>query len=149
MHTSRLNDAVGLELAAIVRPSGGIVLFGQVLTRNVFAELRGEVHLWTRWAEPEETGLERARIDIAAATRLDVAARTARVIARATPTSRRYVRGVYDILEVQGMIDLLVVGPAAPDGSPSELVHVLACAELTRRSTSYELSAAPFPKHYL
>ena len=149
MHTSPLGGAVGLELAVIALPSCRALLAGQVLTRNVFAELRGDVRIWTRWAEPEETGLEGARIEFAAATRLDVAARTARVIARAAPTNRRYVRGVYDILEVQGMIDLLVVGPAAPDGSRSEFVHVLVCADLTQRSTPYGLSVVHFPKHYV
>ena len=68
---------------------------------------------------------------------------------RAAPTNRRYARSVYSMLEIQGLTDLLVVGPAAPVGSPSELVHVLACADLTRRSTPYGLSVVHFPEHYV
>ena len=147
MRTSRLNDAVGLELAAIARPSGGVLLFGQLSTLESVSEFRENVRIWMRWTEPE-TGLEGPRIEFAAATRRENAARTARVIARAAPTNR-YARNVYNLLEIQGLTDLLVVGPTAPDGSCSELVHVLVCADLTRRSTQYGLSVTNFPKHYV
>ena len=149
MRTSRLSGAVGLELAAIARRSGRILLFGQVPTLESVSEFSGDVCIWTRWAEPVETGLEGARLEFAAATPRDNAARTARVVARAAPTNRRYARNVYSMLEIQGMIDLLVVGPAAPDGSRSELVHVLACADLTQKYTPYGLSVIDFPKHYV
>ena len=146
MRASRLSDAVGLELAAIARPSGGVLLLGQMPTLESVSELRGDVCIWMRWAE---TGLKSARIEFAAATPRDNAARIARVIARAAPTNRRYARNVYSILEIQGLTDLLVVGPAAPDGSRSELVHVLACADLTRSSTPYGHSVVHYPKHYV
>lgn len=145
----RTIDALGLELAAIARPTGRILLAGQVPALSPLLEFPSDARAWMRWAEPDETGLESVRIEIATATPRDEQVRTARVVARATPTNRRIAWGVYNLLEIQGLTDLLVVGPAEPDGSPSELVHLLVCADLTRRSEGYGLSVHHFPKYYV
>ena len=59
-------EVLDLELAGVPRPVGLILLFGQVSTLDPLLELPGHVRIWMRWAEPEETGLEGARIEIAA-----------------------------------------------------------------------------------
>ena len=148
MNGSRLNNPADLELAAIPRPTGRILLAGQVLPRDVFSELPGDVRIWMRWAEPEETRIESASIEFAVATRRDEAVRTAHVIARAALSNRGIAWSVYQLLEIQGLTDVLLVGPTAPDGS-CELVHELVCADLTRRATNYGLSVQHFPQCYV
>ena len=147
MHTSRL--IADLELCVVVRPTGRFLLVGQVLPRDGFSELSGDTRIWMRWAEPEDTGLDGPRIEFAAATPSDEAARTARVIARAALANPRIARSVYKVLEMQGLIDLLLVGPNAQDGSCSEIIHELVCADLTRRSTQYGLPVHHFPERYV
>lgn len=88
MDSSRLNSPAELQLAAIARPSGRVLLAGQILPRKVFSGLPGDVRIWIRWAAPEQTGLESAVLEFAVATRRDEAARTAHVVARATEQSR-------------------------------------------------------------
>ena len=144
MHTSRLSDAADLELGALVTPSGRILLAG-VLPRDVFSELSGDTRIWMRWAGPEDTGREGPRIEFAAATPRDEAVRTARVIAGAPLANPRIAWSVYKLLEIQGLSDLLLVGP----NSCSELIHELVCADLTRRSTQYGLSVNHFPERYV
>lgn len=102
-----------------------------------------------RWAELEETGVEGARIENAVSTPRDEETRSARVVARAALTDQTLARSVYSLLEVQGLIDLFVCAPVAPDGSPSNFVHWLVCADLSQRSATYGLSVDPFPKHYV
>ena len=102
-----------------------------------------------RRAALEETGLESATIEFAAATPRDEAVRTAHVVARAALANCRIVWNVYKLLEIQGLTDLVVAGPTAPDGSCSELVHVLVCADPTRRSQQYGLSTHHFPERYV
>ena len=149
MNSSRLNHPADLQVVAIPRPSGGVLLAGQILPRDVFSELPGDVRIWMRWAPPEETGLESAALEFAVATPRDEAVRTARVIARAALSNRRIAWNVYQLLEIQGLTDLLVVGPTAPDGSCSEVVHELVCADLTLRSQQYGLPLNHFPQRYV
>ena len=148
MNSSRLNHPADLDLDAIVRPTGRILLAGQVLPCNVFSELGGDARIWMRWAEPEETGIESASIEFAVATPRDEAIRTAHVIARAAVKNCRFAWNVYQLLEIQGLTDLFLVGPTAPDGS-CELFHELVCADLTRRATNYGLSLDHFPQRYV
>ena len=116
--------------------------------------------LWMRWAEPSETGLEDARIEVAVSRARDAATRTAHVIARATPHHEDSAWALYTDMERQGLVDLVVFGSPPPDGSLPLLgpladgstlayIHVLACADLTRRSEEYGLPTEPFPQHYL
>ena len=147
MGTSPSPEIVDLELAIIVRPAGRLLLAGQVPTLTPLREIRGDVRFWMRWAE--DTGLEGARIEIAASTARDEKARTARVVARAVLAHPTRAWSVYGLLEIQGLTDLLVTEPVAPDRPPSELVHWLVCADLSRRSAGYGLSVDCFPKYYV
>ena len=91
-------------------------------------------------------GWRSAVIEFAAATRRDEAKRTAHVVARAPLDNPRIAWRLYQLLENQGLIDLLLVGPTEPDGSCGELIHELVCADLTRRSQQYGLSVQQFPE---
>ena len=102
-----------------------------------------------RWAELEETGVGSARIEIAVSTPRDEETRSARVVARAALADPTLVRPLYDLLEIQGLIDLHVCAPVALDGSPSSFVYWLVCADLSQRSARYGLSIDHFPKHYV
>ena len=55
---------------------------------------------------------------------------------------------LYRLAEAQGLVDLLLVGSAAPDESPQEFLHLLVCADLSRRSEDFGLSVDPFPQRY-
>ena len=55
---------------------------------------------------------------------------------------------LYRLAESQGLVDLLLVGSAAPDESPQEVLHLLVCADLSRRSEDFGLSVVPFPQRY-
>ena len=71
-------EVLDLVLASIATPAGRLVLLGQVPTLEPFRALPPDVRLWMRWAEPEETGLESARIELATSTQHDERAGTAR-----------------------------------------------------------------------
>ena len=113
-----------------------------------------------RWAEPVDTGLEDARVEIAVSTARDEERRAARVIARTSPLREDGARKIYGALERQGLVDLLVFGPELPNGSLPVLgpltpdgkyfayLHLLLCADLTRRSVEHGLPTAPFPQQY-
>ena len=63
-------------------------------------------------------------------------------------TDRTGAWALYRLAEVQGLVALLLVGAAAPDGEPQEFLHVLVCADLSRRSEDFGLSVDPFPQRY-
>ena len=87
-------------------------------------------------------------MEVAAATRSDADVGTAWVIAR----SERLVAGsraLYNYIEAQGLVDLLVHGRAALASPFPQYMHWLACADLSRRSEEHGLSTTPFPQHYL
>ena len=147
MNSLLLNSPAELQLVLIPRPTGGILLAGQVV-RDVFPRLPHDALRWMRWAPPEETG-ESAVIEFASATRRDVAARTAHVFARAPLANPGIAWCAYQLLEIQGLTDLVLVGPTEPDGSCGELIHELVCADLTRRSQEYGLSVSHFPERYV
>lgn len=111
--------------------------------------LRGHLddyRLWTRWAEPEETGLDGPRIEVAMSTPRDEEMRTARVLGRAAPNNRKLGRLISQVLEIQGLTDIYF---CAPEGLRTEFLHRLVCADLTRCSEGYGLSVDHFPKHYV
>lgn len=110
---------------------------------------RDDVRLWMRWAESEETGVEDAGLQFAQSTLRDEENRTARVVARAAMVDRMQASCIYRLLEIQGLIDLWVSAPPAPDGSLHNVVAWLACADLSRRSARYGLATDPFPRHYV
>ena len=136
------------ELAFIVCPTWRILLVAQIPDHNRLLNLRGNVRLWLRWAESEETG-EGARIVIAESTPRDEEMRTARVAARATPADRRLAWYMCRFLEFQGLTDLFVGAPAGPNRPPREYVHLLGCADLAQRSARNGLSVDHFPEHYI
>ena len=138
-----------LELCAVARPVGLLLLLGRVPTLVPFRALGDDTRLWMRWVEPEGPGSEGARLEVAAATPRDERTRTARVVARATVTDHAEVWDVYQRAEIQGLVDLFIFDSVAADGAPREFMHWLVCADLSRRSAEFGLSVDPFPKHYL
>lgn len=141
-------NVLTLELCAVTRPVGLLILLGQVPTLDPFRALPLDTRLWMRWAEPEETGLKGPRIEIAASTRRDQRTRTARVIARAALIDPAIAQAVYGCAEVQGLVDLLLREPESPNEPEPETMLWLVCADLSRRSARYGLSVDPFPNHY-
>ena len=142
-------DVLTLELCAVARPVGLLLLLGQVPTLDPFRALGDDTRLWMRWVEPEEPCSEGARIEIAASTRRDERTRTARVVARATMIDRAEAWDWYQRAEIQGLIDIVIFDSAPPNGSPGDFMHWLVCADLSRRSAEFGLPVDPFPKHYL
>ena len=49
-------------------------------------------------------------------------------------------RALYRLAQVQGMVDLLLAGATSPDGKPSEVLHLLVCADRSQRSEVLGLS---------
>ena len=131
-----------------MRPVGLFLFIGQVPTLDPFRALSDETRLWMRWVEPEEPGSEDARIAIAASAPRDERSRTARVVARATMTNRRVAWALYQLAEIQGLVDFHIFDSVPPDGSPGEFMHWLVCADLSRRSAEFGLALDPFPNHY-
>lgn len=146
---SQSTEVLDLELCAVARPVGLLLLLGQVPTLDPFRALGDDTRLWMRWVEPEEPGLEAACIEIAASTPRDERTRTARVVARATMTDRAGAWALYQRAEMQGLIDLHLFDTVPADGSPGEMMIWFVCADLSRRSAEFGLSVDPFPKHYL
>ena len=140
-----------LEFSIVLTPLGRLFIVGQVPSLAGFRGLRG-ASLWMRCVEPEETSPEEtspedAYIEIAAETSSDEGARTARVVARAAMPDRK-AWALYRVVEVQGLVDLKLVGSGAP-GTPQEVLHLLVRADLSRRAAEYGLSAEPFPQRYV
>ena len=135
-----------LEFSIVLTPLGRLFIVGQVPSLAGFRGLRG-ASLWMRCVEPEETSPEDAYIEIAAETSSDEGARTARVVARAAMPDRK-AWALYRVVEVQGLVDLKLVGSGAP-GTPQEVLHLLVRADLSRRAAEYGLSAEPFPQRYV
>lgn len=136
------------EFGAIVMPAR-VLLIAQVSTPSPLLELGDDARIWMRWAEPEAASVEDARLEIAVSTARDEQTRTARVAARATITDRTLAWPICRFMEIQGLTDLFVGAPTAPDGAPSEFVHLLQCADLSRRSARYGLSVDHFPSNYV
>ena len=81
---SQSTEVVPLEFSVSLRPTGRLLLLGQVPSLAPFRGLRG-ARLWMRWHEPD---LDDAQIEIAAQTSRDDSPCTARVLARASLPDR-------------------------------------------------------------
>ena len=145
---SQPTEVLPLEFSVGARPVGRLMFLGQVPTLAPFLVLPRDARLWMRWAEPEETGLARAQVEIAAMTSRDEGARVARVIARAAVTDQEGAWALYRLAEVQGLVDLLLAGSASPGRNRRAFMHLLVCADLSRRSEDLGLSVDPFPARY-
>ena len=90
-------------------------------------------------------GLVRARRSrLPRRPRVTEGARTARVVARAALSDRKRAWALYRLAEARGLVDLLLAGSAAPDGSPQEFLHLLLCADLSRRSEEFGCTPTRF-----
>ena len=140
-------DVLPLEFSFCVRPPGRIMLLGQVPCLSRFRTLSPDTRLWMRWFEPDR---DDAQIVIAAtdADADDERALTARVLARGCVRDRMGAWDLYRVAQAQGVVDLLLAGPTAPDGSLSEVLHLLVCADLSQRAEDFGLSVDPFPGRY-
>lgn len=128
--------------------AGHLMCLGQVPTLAPFLALRCDARLWMRWVEPEETGLGGAKIEIAVSTSRDGGAFVARVVARAAVTDRKGAWALYRLAEAQGLVDFVLAGAASPGRNRRAFMHLLVCADLSRRYKELGLSPDPFPQHY-
>ena len=138
-------DVLPLEFSFGVRPPGRLMILGQAPCIERFRALPPDTRLWMRWFEPDR---DDAQIQIAASDAGDERAPTARVLARACVPDRMGAWALYRVAEAQGVVDLLLAGATPPDGSPSEVLHRLVCADLSHRSQELGLSVDPFPGRY-
>ena len=146
---SQSTEVLPLELSVGARPVGRPMFLGQVPTLAPFLALHRDARLWMRWAEPEETGLGGAQIEIAASNASDQEARVARVVARAAVTVRKGTWALYRLAETQGVVDLLLAGSASSGCNSRAFMHLLVCADLSRRYEDFGLPPDPFPQQYL
>ena len=51
---------------------------------------------------------------------------------------------LFRVAQAQGVVDLLLAGPALRDGSRSDVLHLLVCGDVTVRSDPSGLTVAPF-----
>ena len=142
--TSSSPGVLPLELATTVRPTGRLLLLGQVPALDPFLALSPDTRLWLRWFEPDR---DDAQIQIASSVG-DERACTAHVLARASVPDRMGAWALFRLAEAQGLVDLLLAGPTAADGSPSEVLHLLVCADVSQRSEGLGLSVDPFSGRY-
>ena len=138
-----VTDVLPLELATTVRPTGRLLLLGQVPTLDPFLALSSYTRLWMRWAEPDRDDPE---IEIAWAS-MDAPSSMARVIARARVPDRWGAWALFRVAQVQGVVDLFLAEPASCDGR-AEVLHLLLCVDLSRCSEDFGLSVDPFPGRY-
>ena len=128
-------------------PTGRILLLVTVPSLAAFrAYLRSDTRLWLRWAEPEETGLDEPRLELAVATSGD--RETARVVVRGPVSSTPEVRALYGCVELQAVADLLVYESATVRDPSPPYIHTLVSIDLTRQLESYGLRAEGAPAHY-
>ena len=89
-----------------------------------------------------------AKIEIAVSTSRDGGAFVARVVARAAVTDRKGAWALYRLAEAQGLVDFVLAGAASPGRNRRAFMHLLVCADLSRRYKELGLSPDPFPQHY-
>ena len=147
MSALREIEVCPLEFSIVLTPLGRVFLLGQVPSLAGFRALRG-VPLWMRCVEPEETSPEDAYVEIATEISVDEGVRTARVVARAAMPDQK-AWALYRAVEVQGLLELLLAGSGAPDGTPREYLPLIVRADLSRRAAAYGLSVEPFPQRYV
>ena len=136
--TSQSTDVLPLEFSSVLRPSGRLLLLGEVSDLDPFTGLR-DARLWLRWREPDR---DDAQIEIAVETSRDDGAPTARVLARASLPDRFGAWAVYRLAGAQGLVDLFLAGS---DASPPEVLHLLVHADV---SPPLGLPVDPSPGRY-
>ena len=130
--TSPQTDVLPLEFSAVPRPSGRLLLLGQVPCLAPFRAVLG-ARLWMRWRELEpDHDLDRVQIEIAWAS-WDAPSSTAGVIARARVPDRSGAWALFRVAQAQGVVDLFLAGPASCEGR-AEVLHLLVCADVSQRS---------------
>ena len=93
----------------VVRPTGLVLLCVTVPSLDPWrAYQRRDPRLWLRWAEPEETGLDEPRLELAMAARDDEVTGTAWVVVRSQPVAPNWP-AVFGVLKRQGLLDVWVV----------------------------------------
>ena len=125
------------------------MFLGRVASLGPFEALRraGDVCLWMRWVEPDDLGLDCARIELAAETRNDE--RTARIVARSRMRRSELLRELYHRVEPQGAADLYLFEEASANAPPLRNVYWFAKLDLTRALEAADLPAEGTPARYL
>ena len=73
----------------------------------------------------------------------------ARVVARAAVTVRKGTWALYRLAETQGVVDLLLRRLSLVRCNSRAFMHLLVCADLSRRYEDFGLPPDPFPQQYL
>ena len=140
-------DTLALEFSWALRPSGRLMLVGQVRSLEPFRVLppdtrlweryaaiasgdepsSEDIRLWMRWTEPDRADAE---VAIAWAS-WDERAPAARVLARGAVPDRWGSWAVFCVAQVQGLVDVLLAGPAPCDGSPAPYRHLPVFVDLS------------------
>ena len=113
-------DVLPLEFSFLVRPTGRLIMLGQVPCLEPFRTLPADTRLWLRWFEPDRADAEM----VIASSVGDESAPTARVLARACVPDRRGAWALFRVAQAQGVVDLALAGPTTADGSSPEVLHL-------------------------
>ena len=136
-------DVLPLEFAFALRPTGRLIMLGQVPCLDPFRTLPADTRLWLRWIEPN-----RADAEIVIASSVgDESAPTARVLARACVPDRWGAWALFRVAQVQGVVDLRLAGPTTADGSSPEVLHLFVCADVSQHSQEFGSRAQGALRH--
>ena len=69
------------------------------------------------------------------------------IVARSGPLECDEARAIYEVIEAQGLVDLILYEAASPGDPTPQYMAWLVCADLSRRSAAFGLSVEGFP-HY-
>ena len=101
-------DVLPLEFSFLVRPTGRLIMLGQVPCIEPFRTLSPDTRLWMRWFERDR---DDAQIEIAVSDADNEAVSCARVLARACVPERRGAWALFRVAQAQGVVDLALAGP--------------------------------------
>ena len=137
-------DVLPLEFAFALRPTGRLIMLGQVPCLEPFRTLPPDTRLWLRWFEPDR---DDAQIEIAVSDKDDEAVTCARVLARACVPDRRGAWALFRVAQAQGVVDLALAGPTTVDGEASDVLHLFVCADVSQRSQEFGSRAQGALRH--
>lgn len=137
-------DVLPLEFSFLVRPTGRLIMLGQVPCLDPFRTLPADTRLWLRWFEPDRADAEM----VIASSVGDEGAPTERVVARASVPDRRGAWGLFRVAQAQGVVDLALAGPTTAGGPSPDVLHLFVYVDPSQPAAASALSVDPFPGRY-
>ena len=123
----RARDILPLEFSFLVRPTGRLMLAGQVPSLEPFLALPPDTRLWLRFVAPDRHD---AAIEIAS-TSGEAPPSTARALARGAVLDRWGAWALLRVAQAQGVVDVMLAGTEPPDGAAAPTLHLLAGVDLS------------------